>query len=88
MPRIPDTIEGIVKNAPQYGQASITYLEPNDKGGTSLARYESESNPQTIGARSKGNEDPMAFYGRIVLKIKELARRIGHLPEVNNAQVE
>jgi|JI10StandDraft_1071094.scaffolds.fasta_scaffold316221_1 hypothetical protein len=85
MPRVPETIEGFVKNAPQYGQASITYLEQNDKGGTNLARYESDSNPQTISARARGDEDPMSFYGRMVIKIKDLARRIGHLPEVKNA---
>jgi hypothetical protein len=88
MPRIPKIIEGIVKNAPQYGQASITFLEQNDKGGTNLARYETESNPQTISARAIGNEDPMSFYGRMVVKIKELARRIGHLPEVKNVHTE
>ena len=85
MPRVPETIEGFVKNAPQYGQASITYLEQNDKGGTNLARYESDSNPQTISARARGGEDPMSFYGRMVIKIKDLARRIGHLPKVKNA---
>ena len=84
MPRVPETLEGFVKNAPQYGQASITYLEKNEKGGTNLARYESESNPQTISARERNDEDPMSFYGRMVIKIKDLARRIGHLPEVNN----
>ncbi len=84
MPRVPETIEGFVKNAPQYGQASITYLEQNDKGGTNLARYESDSNPQTISARARGGEDPMSFYGRMVIKIKDLAHRIGHLPEVKN----
>lgn len=88
MPRVPETIEGIVRNASQYGQASITYLEQNDKGVTNLARYESESNPETISARARGDEDPMSFYGRMVIKIKELARRIGHLPEVENAQPE
>lgn len=88
MPRVPETIEGFVKNAPQYGQASITYLEQNEKGGTNLARYESESNPQTVSARARGDEDPMSFYGRMVIKIKELARRIGHLPEVNNVRTE
>ncbi|WP_447915811.1 DUF4747 family protein [Delftia acidovorans] len=88
MPHIPKTIEGFVKNAPQYGQASITYLEKNSKGGTNLARYESEANPQTISARAQGNEDPMSFYGRMVVKIKDLARKIGHLPEVNNVKPE
>ena len=88
MPRVPETLEGFVKNAPQYGQASITYLEQNDKGGTNLARYESESNPQTISARARADEDPMSFYGRMVIKIKELARRIGHLPEVKNVRAE
>lgn len=86
MPRVPEIIEGIVKNAPQYGQASITYLEQNDKGGTNLARYESDSNPQTISARAKGHEDPISFYGRMVVKMKDLAKKVGHLPEVNNAQ--
>lgn len=88
MPRVPETIEGIVKNAPQYGQASITYLEQNGKGGTNMARYESESNPQTVSARARGDEDPMSFYGRMVIKIKELARKIGHLPEVNDVRAE
>lgn len=88
MPRIPETIEGFVKNAPQYGQASITYLEPNDKGGTSMSRYESESNPQTVSARARGDEDPMSLYGRIVVKMKDLAKRIGHLPEVKNASAK
>lgn len=85
MPRVPEIIDGIVRNAPQYGQASITYLEKNDKGGTTVARYESESNPQTVVARAKGDEDPMSFYGRVVIKIKDLARKIGHLNEVDNA---
>lgn len=88
MPRVPKIIEGVVKNAPQYGQASITYLEQNEKGGTSMARYESESNPQTVGARAKGSEDPISFYGRLVAKMKELARRIGHLAEVGNVQTK
>lgn len=88
MPRVPKTLEGFVKNAPQYGQASITYLEKNDKGGTNLARYESESNPQTISARARADEDPMSFYGRMVVKIKELAQRIGHLPELKNVRAE
>jgi hypothetical protein len=79
MPRLPETIEGIVKNAPQYGQASITFIEQNEKGGTSMARYESESNPLTVSARAKGDEDPMSFYGRMVVKLKDLAKRVGHL---------
>jgi len=88
MPRVPKTIEGFVKNAPQYGQASITYLEQNDKGVTNLARYESESNPQTVSARARSNEEPMSFYGRMVIKMKELAQNIGHLPVVKNARSE
>lgn len=88
MPRVPETIEGFVKNAPRYGQASITYLEQNDKGGTSLARYESESNPQSISSRSRSGEEPMSFYGRMVIKIKQLARQIGHMSEVKNVSAE
>lgn len=79
MPRVPETIDGIVRNAPQYGQASITYIEQDEKGVTRQARYESESNPQTVSARATAQEDPMSFYGRMVVKMKELAKRVGHI---------
>jgi hypothetical protein len=88
MPRVPEIIEGTLKNAPKYGQASLTYLEPNDKGGTNLARYETDSNPQTISARAKGHEDPISFYGRMVVKMQDLAKKLGHLIEVKNADIK
>jgi hypothetical protein len=81
MPRMPETIDGIVRNAAQYGSASITYIEQNDKGSTNLARYESESNPETITIRSKGNEDHLDFYGRICLKLKSVAKILGHIED-------
>jgi len=79
MPRMPETIDGIVRNAAQYGSASISYLEQNDKGVVSTARYESDANPETISTRAKGNEDPIGFYGRICLKLMSMASRLGHL---------
>lgn len=79
MPKMPETIDGIVRNAAQYGSASITYLEQNDKGVVSTARYESDANPETISTRAKGNEDPIGFYGRICLKLKSLALKLGHI---------
>lgn len=79
MPRVPETIEGIVKNAAEFGTASITYLETNDKGQTTTARYESECNPETISMRARGDEDPMNFYARISGKIKQLAEKITKL---------
>jgi hypothetical protein len=86
MPKVPETINGIVRNAAQYGEASITYLESTDSGGTRIARYESDANPETIAVHSKKNEDPISLYSRITLKIKDLAKRLGHLGNSDNDQ--
>lgn len=86
MPRMPETIDGIVRNAAQFGTASITYLEPNDKGGVSVSRYESESNPETISTRARGDEDPMGFYGRICLKMKRLSRKLDGVPKLEDVK--
>ncbi|MDO8778001.1 MAG: DUF4747 family protein [Burkholderiaceae bacterium] len=86
MPKMPETIDGIVRNAAQYGSASITYLEQNDKGGVNVSRYESDSNPETITTRTKGNEDPLGFYGRICLKLKSMAKSLGHIPALEDAK--
>lgn len=84
MPKIPETLEGFVKNAPEYGEAKITYLEQNERGGTSVERYESDFNPQTVESRKKADEDPLKFYLRVITKIRALARKTEHLEEVDS----
>ena len=65
---------------------SLTSLCKNEKGNINITRYESESNPETITTRSKGNEDPLGFYGRICLRLKSMAKSLGHIPALEDGK--
>lgn len=77
MSKVPDTIKGILLNAPTYGSASMSFTEDID-GKRVRSNFDTNDSPEVITARATGNEDSEGFYRRINKKIIELARRIGH----------
>lgn len=78
MPKVPETIEGIVHNVPNYGSASIGFVEEVD-GKRVRSTYQSENSPETIVARASRKEEPENFYKRVNTKIVALAKKVGHL---------
>ncbi len=77
MPEVPDSIKGMLLNAPTYGSAALSFTEDVD-GKRIRSVFDTDDSPEEIRARASGNEDSEGFYRRINKKIIELAKRIGH----------
>ncbi|MEJ5991957.1 DUF4747 family protein [Ramlibacter sp. PS3R-8] len=78
MPHVPQTIDGIVRNAAGYGRASITFVESVD-GKNVTTSFQTENAPETVGGRQQRNEDTTGFFRRMNSRLLELARKVGHL---------
>lgn len=77
MPDVPDSIKGMLLNAPTYGSAALSFTE-DINGKRVRSTFDTNDSPEVIHARANGKENSEGFYRRINKKIAELAKRIGH----------